>query len=90
MSVLNITEQQILEALNRVGIERWPNVLEYIDSLQPERDTDQELSIRTAAELAASGLVGIWSHRPDITDSQDFARQLRHQAENRPGHNHAS
>lgn len=37
----------------------------------------------TAADLLASGLVGLWEGREDIADSQAFARQLRDQAQRR-------
>ncbi len=37
----------------------------------------------TAADLLASGLVGLWEGREDITDSSAFARQLRDQAQHR-------
>ncbi|MDQ2995678.1 MAG: hypothetical protein M3R61_01290 [Chloroflexota bacterium] len=37
----------------------------------------------TAADLLASGLVGLWEGREDITDSAVFARQLRDQAQHR-------
>jgi hypothetical protein len=33
----------------------------------------------TAAELANSGLFGIWKNRKDIGDSLEFARKLRKQ-----------
>ena len=38
----------------------------------------------TAADLLASGLFGIWKNRTDITDSFEFARELRRRAEQRP------
>jgi len=38
----------------------------------------------TAADLLASGLFGIWKNRTDITDSIEFARELRRRAEQRP------
>ena len=37
----------------------------------------------TAADLLASGLFGIWKDRTDITDSIEFARDLRRRAEHR-------
>lgn len=37
----------------------------------------------TGADLLASGLLGIWKDRTDITDSVKFARELRQQAEQR-------
>ncbi len=38
----------------------------------------------TAADLLASGLFGIWKNRTDITDSLEFAKELRRRAEQRP------
>lgn len=37
----------------------------------------------TARQLLTSGLIGMWKDRTDITDSLDYARQLREQAERR-------
>jgi len=37
----------------------------------------------TAQQLLASDLNGMWKDRIDITDSLDYARQLRQQAERR-------
>jgi hypothetical protein len=37
----------------------------------------------TGADLLASGLFGIWKDRADITDSIEFARELRRRAEQR-------
>jgi hypothetical protein len=37
----------------------------------------------TGADLLVSGLLGIWKDRTDITDSVEFARELRQQAEQR-------
>lgn len=39
----------------------------------------------TARQLLNSGLIGLWKDRADITDSSDYARQLREQAQRRPG-----
>ena len=38
----------------------------------------------TARQLLQSGLIGLWKDREDITDSADYARQLREQAQKRP------
>ena len=35
------------------------------------------------AQLEADGVVGAWANRPDITDSAQFARELRQRAEHR-------
>ena len=37
----------------------------------------------TGAELAESEIVGMWADREDITDSAEFARQLRQRASRR-------
>jgi hypothetical protein len=37
----------------------------------------------TANALLTSGLVGLWADRQDLGDSQEFARQLRQNAEHR-------
>ena len=39
----------------------------------------------TARRLLNSGLIGLWKDRTDITDSATYARQLREQAQRRPG-----
>lgn len=36
----------------------------------------------TARQLLQSGLIGLWKDREDITDSVDYARQLRERAKN--------
>ncbi len=41
----------------------------------------------TAKQLLNSELVGLWKDRTDITDSLVYARQLREQAQKRPGIN---
>ncbi len=37
----------------------------------------------TARQLLNSGLIGLWKNRTDITDSAEYARQLREQAQRR-------
>lgn len=49
----------------------------------PEPPSPAERPPLTAADLLASGLVGLWEGREDITDSSAFARQLRDQAQHR-------
>ncbi len=39
----------------------------------------------TARQLLNSGLIGLWKDRTDISDSAVYARQLREQAQRRPG-----
>lgn len=48
----------------------------------PERPPRPRL---TARQLLNSGLIGLWKERTDITDSAGYARQLREQAQRRPG-----
>ena len=44
----------------------------------------------TARQLLNSGLIGLWKDRTDINDSAVYARQLREQAQRRPGVNRIS
>ena len=44
-----------------------------------ERPAAGPAKIRTFGDLLASGFVGSWADRDDITDSAEFARQLREQ-----------
>jgi hypothetical protein len=37
----------------------------------------------TVRQLRQSGLIGLWKHRDDISDSATYARQLREQAQQR-------
>lgn len=39
----------------------------------------------TAQQLLQSELIGLWKDREDIPDSLTYARQLREQAQKRPG-----
>ncbi len=80
-------EKQLSEALRGVPQERWFEVLDYLRSLQPagSRPDNGGEPIRTAADLAASPLVGLWADRDDIGDCVTFARRLRRQAEARGG-----
>lgn len=55
-----------------------------------EIDASFEKRPLTAADLLQSGLVGIWADREEITDSVEFARQLRHTAEHQRGNIHVS
>jgi len=51
-------------------------VIVLVDAPAPQR-------VMTAASLLDSGLAGLWEDRTEITDSVEFARQLRRQAERR-------
>lgn len=75
-----IDEQAIINSLRQIPPERWGEVLGFLDSLH-----QAEPPILTAADLSQSGLVGLWADREDLGDSQDFARQLRLQAESHHG-----
>lgn len=44
----------------------------------------------TARQLLNSELIGLWKERTDISDSAMYARQLREQAQRRPGINRIS
>ena len=83
----SISEQQIVEALRRLPSSRWGEVLTFIDSLQAtERGGGPPPApIRTARDLAQSGVVGLWAGRIDGGDSLTFARRLREEAGRRGG-----
>jgi hypothetical protein len=49
----------------------------------PEPTATTQRPPLTAADLLASGLVGLWEGREDIADSSAFAHQLRDQAQHR-------
>jgi len=78
-----ITEENVLDALRRVPSGRWPEVLQYLASLQDFERTRSVPSLLNARDLAHSELVGIWRNRTDISNSQEYAHHLRQQAENR-------
>jgi hypothetical protein len=71
-----VDEPAILDALRLVPAERWGEVLDYLHAL-----SEPVTPIRTAADLARSGLVGLWVDRKDLGDSREFARRLRREAE---------
>ena len=80
-----VSEDTILDALHQISPERWSAVLEFIESLRPVDEPAPETEKRplTAADLLASGLVGVWADRTDIGDSREYARRLREQAQTR-------
>ena len=82
-----VNEQMILDALHQISQDRWGDVLAFIESLRSVDEPAREAGKHpmTAAELLASGLVGLWEERTDIGDSREFARRLREQAQTRSG-----
>jgi hypothetical protein len=85
-----VTEEDVLAALQGLETSRWEEVLDFIGYLRQRGKAKiateaghRNGSSLTAQELAASDLVGIWSDRTDLPDSPEYARQLRHQAEQR-------
>ena len=86
MAAETVSEQSIVEELRRIPQERWREVLALIRSLQSGRQpSTAERPILTGADLLGSDLIGMWAGRTDITDSLEFARQLRRAAEHRQG-----
>jgi len=85
MSSSHVTPDQILDAIRLVPAARWGEVLHVIESLQgaKQNGTVAPQAVRTGQDLKNSDLIGIWADRPDLTDSREFAQQLRHQAEQR-------
>ncbi len=45
--------------------------------------TSASRRLPTARQLRQSSLIGLWKDRTELTDSADFARQLREQAQRR-------
>lgn len=79
-----IEETQVLNALRALKQEEWPEVLDFIGYLRHRNKAAPPGHPQlTALDLAQSDLVGIWADRTDVTDSLDFARQLRDKAERR-------
>ena len=85
--MMPVTENDILQALRGVPAEDWVNVLDYVVSLKSTTKSSNnggaDYPILTAADLAQSDIVGLWAGRADITDSREFARQLREKAQRR-------
>lgn len=84
MSARTVNEQEIVNALHQVPIERWPEVLQVLEAFKqrPERSSGLR-PILKGTDLIDSDLIGIWTDRTDITDSREFARQLRERASHR-------
>jgi hypothetical protein len=88
MSVESVTEKQVLEELSDLEPNRWPEVLDFIGYLK-EQDSRARAKSGTrelmARELLESRVVGLWADRDDISNSLEYARQLRREAEHRRG-----
>lgn len=79
-----IEESQVLNALRALQQEQWPAVLDFIGYLRYRSEAAPSAAAHlTAIDLAQSDVVGLWADRTDITDSLDFARQLRSKAQHR-------
>jgi hypothetical protein len=88
MSVESVTEKQVLEELSDLEPNRWPEVLDFIGYLK-EQDSRARAKSGTrelmARELLESRVVGLWADRDDISNSLEYARRLRREAEHRRG-----
>jgi hypothetical protein len=82
-----VTENDIMQALHGVPEQEWGSVLNYVVSLQSAGNESNDGGtgdpIVTAAELARSEIIGLWTDRTEISDSREFARQLRDMAQQR-------
>jgi hypothetical protein len=85
MSAADITPEQIISAIQFVPAERWGEVLHVIESLQVPASSNASavLPVRNGTDLQNSDLNGIWGERSDLGEGQEFARELRRQAEQR-------
>jgi hypothetical protein len=84
MSSPEITQQEIFDAIQRVPTERWGEVLHAIEILQVSpASASSSKPVTTGTDLRDSELIGIWADRADMANSQEFARELRQQAEQR-------
>lgn len=79
MALSSIDEERVLNALRSLDLSLWPEVIHYIHRLQeqPQKKESQSSATISAIDLANADIVGLWQERADITDSTDFARQLR-------------
>jgi len=81
----SVSEQVILDELHQLPMQRWPEVLNFMRSLQlgSHNGSEGKRASMSAADLLQSGLVGMWAHRTDMADSREFARRLREKAQTR-------
>lgn len=86
MPAENVTEKQVLEELSDLEPSRWSEVLDFIGYLKERGGRHQARSgvyQWTARDLLESRIVGLWADRDDISNSLEYARRLRHEAEHR-------
>ena len=87
MTTAHITERDIFEKLRLLDRGRWEEVLDFIAYLAQRPSQDKvpaaPQQALTAQDLLESDLVGMWADRQDIGDSLEYARGLRHIAEQR-------
>jgi hypothetical protein len=77
---MTVSEESIIDALRQVPVERWGEVLHFVEELKGSAPV-----IRTGADMMRSALIGLWTDRDDLGDSREFSRRLRQQAETRQG-----
>ena len=86
MPAESVTQQQVLEELQKLEPNRWSEVLDFIGFLkervrrQKEGPGPRQL---TARALLHSDVAGLWADRKDIGDSLEFSQRLRREAERR-------
>ena len=49
----------------------------------PPKSKGKKRKTLTVGDLVASGLIGLWQDRTDLPESEEYARQLRNQAQKR-------
>jgi hypothetical protein len=83
VSSVNITPQQMLDAIQRVPEERWPEVLRTIEKFRTQLlpDSPSPTRIQNGIDLRGSDLIGIWADRTDIGNGHEYARSLRREPE---------
>jgi len=92
MTTMPVTERDIFEQLHLLDRGKWGEVLDFISYLaqKPSQGKASAAPRRTltAQELLQSDLVGMWADRQDVGDTLEFARDLRHLAEQRGDYAH--
>jgi hypothetical protein len=84
MSTSDITPDQILSAIEQVPPARWGEVLHVIEGLQSSNQSETAARpVRTGRDLEKSELIGIWADRAAVASAQEFAQELRREAEQR-------